>query len=175
MVIKQGLWLILAVFMTAMANGQQNDRDTTRRQRVGINRDNWIAKRVTSKEFLEKVGIEGDQATKLKASMESIDKQSAKLSEDIKQAAIKQAEIAKKVLSEPGANVDEIMKIIEQIGKWRTEQAKLATQRLVVIRDNLTAEQRAKASAILMDEQKKGRETKERAAQPNRPAAPKGW
>jgi hypothetical protein len=175
MVIKQGLWLILAVFMTAMANGQQNDRDTTRRQRVGINRDNWIAKRVTSKEFLEKVGIQGDQATKLKASMESIDKQSAKLSEDIKQAAIKQAEIAKKVLAEPGANVDEIMKIIEQIGKWRTEQAKLATQRLVVIRDNLTAEQRAKASAILMEEQKKGRETKERTAQPNRPAAPKGW
>ena len=39
-----------------------------------------------------------------------------------------------------------------------TEQAKLATKRLVVIRDNLTPEQREKASAILDEEHKKLRE-----------------
>ena len=65
--------------------------------------------------------------------------------------------------------------IIERIGTYRTEQAKLATRRLVVIRDNLTAAQREKATAILDEEQKKRREERERNTPANRPAAPKGW
>ena len=141
-------------------------------------RGNWVAKRVLSKDFMEKVGIQGEQAAKIKAALDALDKQSAKLDEQIQHEATRQAEIAKHVLTEPGASVDEIMTIIARIGTYRTEQAKLAIQRLVVIRDNLTAEQREKASAILNEEVKKGKEerdTREHNALQNRPAAPKGW
>lgn len=175
----------LALFAVTAAFGQPpNEHDQTHPQR-SLNRGNWVGKRVLTKEFMDKVGIQGEQAAKLKAAFEGIDAKAVKLDELINKAAMEQAEIAKKVLAEPGANTDAIMKIIERIGQYRTEQAKLATQRLVVIRDNLTAEQREKASAILSGESKRrleeraarlAREEKERAAaQPNRPNAPKGW
>lgn len=175
----------LTLVAAAAAFGQpQNEREQTRPQR-GLNHGNWIGKRVLTKEFMDKVGIQGEQAAKLKSELEGIDAKSAKLDEVINKAALEQAEIAKKVLSEPGANTDEIMKFIERIGQYRTEQAKLATQRLVVIRDNLTAEQRKKASELIGVEGKRRgeeraarleREEKERnAGQPNRPNAPKGW
>lgn len=177
MINKYAYGLMFAVLTVSFACGQQVEKENNRRPRAGagLTHANWIANRIASKEFLEKVGIQGEQAAKLKASMEAIDKQSAKLNEQIKIAAGQQAQIAKKVLAEPGANVGEIMAIIEKIGKMRTEQAKLATQRLVVIRDNLTAEQREKASALLSEEQKKWREDKGKAAKNNRPDAPKGW
>lgn len=46
-----------------------------------------------------------------------LDAKASKLEEEINKAALEQAEIAKKVLSEPGASADEIMKIIERIGR----------------------------------------------------------
>jgi len=162
----------------------QNEREQPRVQR-SLNHGNWVGKRVLTKEFMDKVGIQGAQAAKIKAEIDLLDVKSSKLEEAIGKAALEQAEMAKKVLSEPGANTDEIMKIIERIGQYRTEQAKLATQRLVVIRDNLTAAQREKASEILNVEGKKRLEERaarvereerdHNAAQQNRPAVPKGW
>ncbi len=174
-----------ACLTAAAAFGQpQAERDQPRLPR-SLNHGNWVGKRVLTKDFMDKVGITGEQAAKLKAELEAIDAQSSKLDEGITKAAIEQAEIAKKVLAEPGAKTDEIMKIIERIGQYRIEQAKLATQRLVVIRDNLTAVQREKASALLSGEGKRRleeraarleREERERGgAQSNRPATPKGW
>jgi len=168
-------WIVCCVLMGFAVQGEPADRENMRHQRNSLTRENWISKRVMSKEFMEKIGIQGEQAKKLKADFDVLDAQSAKLNEEIKQAAARQGEIAKKVLSESGANIDELMKIIEQIGKCRTEQAKIATRRLVAIRDNLTPEQREKASALLNEEQKKEREVRERKNQaPNRLAAPKG-
>ena len=176
MITKTGKWVLFCAFVAVAAGAQQSDRDATHRQRAPSVSGNWVAKRVVSKEFMEKVGIQGEQAKKIKADLDAIDKQSSKLNEEIAKAAAQQAEIAKKVLSEPGANVDEIMKIIERIGAYRTEQAKLATRRLVVIRDNLNAEQREKASAILNEDQKKWRDARESntSTPQNKPAEAKG-
>ena len=179
------LLIALPVLACFSAWGQQNEREVPRRPRTTLNRGNWIGRRVMTQDFMDKVGIQGEQAAKLKAELDALDKQSQALDEEIGQAAQEQGEIAKRVLSEAGANTDEIMKIIERIGKSRTEQAKLATKRLIVIRDNLTPAQREKASALLNEEQKKWheeREARDKNAQPNRPAgqadrpaAPKGW
>ncbi len=177
-------FIIGLVVLAAAAFGQppQSTHEQPRMSR-SLNRGNWVGKHVLTKEFMDKVGIQGEQAAKLKAEFDALDTKASKLEEDINKAALEQAEIAKKVLSEPGANVDEIMKIIERIGQYRTEQAKLATQRLIVIRDNLTAAQREKASEILSAEGKKrledraarlDREERERSAsQTNRPSANK--
>lgn len=168
-------WIVFCLLIGFVAQGEPKDRENVRHQRTSVTRENWISKRVMSKEFMEKSGIQGDQAKKLKVDFDILDAQSAKLNDEIKQAAARQGEIAKKVLSESGANVDELMKIIEQIGKCRTEQAKIATRRLVAIRDNLTPEQREKASALLNEEKKKEHDTRERKNQvPNRPVTPKG-
>jgi hypothetical protein len=169
----------------AIATGQPQAAREQARVPRSLNHGNWVGKRVLTPEFMEKVGIRGDQAAKLKAEMDALDAKSGQLDEVINKAAAEQAEVAKKVLAEPGAKTDEIMKMIERIGQYRIEQAKLATQRLVVIRDTLTPEQRQKASELLNVEGKRRfeeraarleREEKERkGATPHRPAAPKGW
>ena len=144
---KLCVFILGACLASAAAAQQQNDREAAHRQRMmATPRGNWMAKRVMSKEFMEKVGIGGDQAQKIKAELEAIDKQSATYDQEIGAAA--------------------------------AEQAKLATKRLVTIRDNLTPEQREKAAAILMEDQKKWREERDQRdknAAPARPAAPKGW
>lgn len=172
--------------LAAVTDGQeQNNLKEPPRVSRSLNYGNWVGKRVMTQEFMEQVGLQGEQAKKLKEALEALEVKQRKLDETINQAALQQAEIAKKVLSEPGASVDEVMKIIETIGKLRTEQAKLSTQMLVAIRDSLTAEQREKANAIIVAEGQKRmreraarheREERERnAKQPVRPAAPKGW
>lgn len=170
--------------------GQNADEGQMRNEPPRISRNlnygNWVGKRVLMKEFMDQVGIGEEQAKKLKEELSQIDARSAKLEEEINKAALEQATIAKDVLSQPGASVDAIMEKIEQIGKLRTEQAKLTTLVLVAIRDNLTEEQRKKANELITAEgkkrmkermQRREREEHDRkgAQQPPRPNMPKGW
>lgn len=178
--------MVLMALAATAAMGQQNEPGAGRHApRPQLGRGNWVGKRMMTPEFLEKIGVRGEQAAKLRTQLEDLDKQALKVEEEITKAAMDQAEIAKKVLAEPGADTAEMMTLIEKIGKLRTEQAKLATKRLIIMRDNLTPEQRQKASDFIGEEQKKWREEREArekngggdrpAKQPNRPAAPKGW
>lgn len=172
------IFLLMATGLSAW--GQQADHDQARKNRAAmLGRGNWLSRRISSQEFMDKVGIQGEQAAKLKAELDALDKQSLAIEEDISKAAQDQADVAKKVLTEPGSNDEELMKQVERIGKLRTEQAKLATKRLIVFRDHLTPDQRQKVSALLTEEQKRWREEREaheKNGQNNpRPAAPKGW
>ena len=160
------------------------------------NYGNWVGKQVMNPEFMEKVDIQAEQAQKLKAEIDKIETRLKALDEEINKAALQQADIARKVLAEPGTSAEEIMKLIERIGAMRTEQAKLSTQILMVIRDNLTEEQRKKAHELITAEGQRRfkerlarREREERPprpgpnanrpprpdAPPPRPAAPQGW
>jgi seryl-tRNA synthetase len=183
--------VVLLTVTAAAAFAQRPDNNANReRPRVSrsLNYGNWVGRHIMNKEFMDQVGIADEQAKKIKEEMEKIDARLRELDETINQSALQQAEIAKKILAEPGANVDEIMKMIERIGQLRTEQAKLSTQILVVIRDNLTAEQRKKAQALIAAEGQKRftermarreKEEHERPAGPRppppRPVAPQGW
>lgn len=179
------VWIIGALLAGSAVFGQQNDRDGARHTRTAMGRGNWVGKRIMTPEFMNKIGVQGEQATKIKTQLDQLDKQTQSVENEITKSAMEQAEIAKKVLAEPGADTEEMMQLIEKIGKLRTEQAKLATKRLIIMRDNLTPEQREKASAFLSEEQKKWREEREArdknaqpnrpGPQPNRPVAPKGW
>ena len=181
------LFFVCGVLAVGVTFGQQNGDAAPRHPRT-LNRGNWVGKRVLTKEFMEKVGIQSEQAEKIKTELAALEAKSQKLEETINQEALKQAELAKKVLDEPGASIDEIMRIIERIGQYRTEQAKLAMQLMLVIRDNLTADQRKKASELLSSEGKRrmeeraaeraareAREKNEHPADKKRPAAPQGW
>ncbi len=189
---------LVLIVATASVFAQQPDavtnRERTRMSRT-LNYGNWVGKQVMNAEFMEKVGIRDEQAKKIKADMDKIDARLKELEDDIHTAALQQAESAKKLLSKPGAPVDELMEHIERIGAMRTEQAKLSTQILVMIRDTLTEEQRTKSHELIKEEGR--RRLKERMARrerderpqpdtgdgrrpprpapPPRPAAPQGW
>jgi Spy/CpxP family protein refolding chaperone len=53
---------------------------------------------------------------------------------------------------------------IEKIGKLRIEQAKLAMQRVILIRDHLTPAQRTKLNTMLEEDQIKWRAAREESA-----------
>ncbi|HPO38873.1 MAG TPA: hypothetical protein PL176_12765 [Kiritimatiellia bacterium] len=198
-------FVLVFSLVTATVIAQQPDAAANRerpRMSRSLNYGNWVGKQIMNPEFMEKVGIQDEQAQKLKTEMDKIDTRLKMLDDTINTAALQQAEIAKKVLAEPGTSAEEIMKLIEHIGAMRTEQAKLSTQILVVIRDSLTEEQRKKAHELItaegqrrLKERMARRERDERphpgpngprqppprpAAQarpagPPRPAAPQGW
>jgi hypothetical protein len=148
------LTLIFALFSVSLFAQQPNAAVNGERPRISrsLNDGNWVGKQVMNPEFMEKVGIHSGQAQKFKEEMEKIDARLKTLDEEIYAAALQQANIAKKVLAEPGRSTEELMSLVERIGAMRTEQAKLSTQILVVIRDNLTEAQRAKAHELITAE-----------------------
>ena len=184
--------LAAAAVMAAMHGFGQETRGQDgplARPARSMNYGNWVGRRVMTKEFIDKVGITGEQSAKLKTSMEGIEKKLKELESEISKLSVEQARLAKKILNEPGADAAEIMGIIEKIGSLRTAQAKANTQILINIRDTLTEDQRKTASTIIaeegrrrMRERRARRQRAERGergqpgpAAPARPAAPQGW
>ena len=100
---------------------------------------------------------------KNKVSWKKIEEQTQKLEEEIHLLARQQAELAKKVLAEPGSDTKDVMALVEKIGMLRIEQAKQSMQRVILIRDHLTPEQRTKLNALLEEDQKKWRASREEA------------
>lgn len=123
----------------------------------------WIERKVTNPEYMQKIGVSEEQAKKLKLSWKQFEEQNQKMEEEIHLLARQQAELAKKVLSQPGSDTKELMALVEKIGMLRIEQAKQAMQRVILIRDHLTPEQRTKLNALLEEDQKKWRSSREEA------------
>jgi len=121
----------------------------------------WLERKVMNPDFMKKLGISEEQSKSLRAAWKKITEQSQKLEEAIHLLARQQAELAKKVLSEPGSDTTELLNLVDKIGKLRIEQAKLAMQRVIIIRDHLTPEQRKQLSTMLEEDQKNWRATRE--------------
>jgi Spy/CpxP family protein refolding chaperone len=124
----------------------------------------WLERKVTNPEYMQKVGITDEQAKNLRAAWKKIEEQSQKVEEEIHLLAREQAELAKKVLAAEGSDTKELMAQIEKIGKLRIEQAKLAMQRVILIRDHLTPAQRTKLNTMLEEDQIKWRAAREESA-----------
>jgi Spy/CpxP family protein refolding chaperone len=121
----------------------------------------WLERKVTNPEFMKKIGITDEQATKLQEAWKLIEDQSAKIEEDIRLLARQQAEHVKKALAEEGSDTTAIMDVIEKIGKLRIEQAKMAMKRVILIRDHLTPEQRKLLGKVVEEDQQKWRAGRE--------------
>lgn len=124
----------------------------------------WLERKVTNPEYMKKIGIAEEQAENLKIAWKKLEEQNQKLEEEIHLLASRQAELAKQVLSQSGSDTKNLMALVEKIGMLRIEQAKLAMQRVIVIRDHLTPDQRTKLNALLEEDQKKWRTTREEAS-----------
>jgi len=144
----------------------------------------WIERRLLSKEFMAQAGISPEQAEKMKSALSELEKKNGALELEITAQARQQIELIKKTLLTPEGNADELMALVETIGKLRTEQAKVMTQRIVTIREHLTADQRKKIMALLAEDQKllkgarehrENRDTAKKDPTRPRPAVPQGW
>ena len=180
---KKTAWTLMCLFFAASVLGQNTNRTqhasasgqapAFRARGQGLNgvggssshgnNGFWLERKITNPEFMQKIGISDDQAKKLKVSWKQFEAQNQKLEDEIHILARQQAELAKKILSQPGSDTKELMALLEKIGMLRIEQAKQAMQRVILVRDHLTPEQRTKLNALLEEDQKKWRAAREEA------------
>jgi len=130
------------------------------------------------------IGLQADIVAKLREESHAIQTQQTELDTQIRKLALDQASRMSKLLLSSDANTNEVMKAVEEIGRLRTEQAKLAVQNLMVVRKYLTPDQIRKARELMRAQmQNKDNEVrpgkKERGATapagPPPPKPPEGW
>ena len=123
--------------------------------------DRIIDRLLANPKFVAELGLTDDTVNKLHDEMKGVQDQFIDLDAQIRKLALEQAEQMSRCLQSAEAGTNGLMKVVEEIGKQRTEQAKLAIQRLLVIRKYLTPEQIRKARELVRERmQQKERETR---------------
>ena len=137
------------------------------------------------------IGLTEEAVAKLREESRVLQAQQIDLDAQIRKLSLDQADRMSKLLLAADANTNEVMKTVEEIGRLRTEQAKLAVQHLMIIRRHLTPDQIRKARELMRERLKKNGDAapaekadaraakKEKAAAapagPLPPKPPEGW
>jgi Spy/CpxP family protein refolding chaperone len=95
------------------------------------------------------IGLQADIVAKLREESHAIQTQQADLNTQIRKLSIEQANCMSKLLLSPDANTNEVMQTVEEIGRLRTEQAKLTVRNLMIVRKYLTPDQIRKARELM--------------------------
>lgn len=123
----------------------------------GLDQGAMIVRMLSNPKFLAEVDISTEQATKLQSALKDVESKMIDLEAEIKKASLSQTEQMTKLLADTQSSPKELMATVEKIGGLRTEQAKLQIQRLVVVRENLTPDQIAKARTVMREHMEKVR------------------
>ena len=110
-----------------------------------------IDRMVANPRFTAELGLTEETGTKLREEIKGVHARSVELDERVRKLSLEQADQLAKYLQSPDAGTNGLMKLSEDIGRERTEQAKLAIERLIVIHKYLTPEQIRKAHELLRE------------------------
>jgi hypothetical protein len=94
----------------------------------------------------------------LKKRIAALDERQAVVNEAFRTAAREQIAQAAKVMADKQATTNELMELVEKIGRLHTEQAKIQTEKMLAIRDTLSTEQIQRATEVLKERTEKTRE-----------------
>ena len=148
-----------------------------------------IDRLLANAKLTKELGISDETVVKLREESRQNQNRQIDLDAQISKLSLVQHDSMTKLLWDADANTNEVMKALEEIGRLRTEQAKLAVQNLLVIRKYLTPEQISKARELMRErlqnnvaarrEKTDARPAKkEKGTQPAGPLPPKppeGW
>jgi len=107
----------------------------------------------------EVVKLTDEQREGLKKGMAALDRRRSVVAEALRVASLEQAALAAKVMADKQAATNELMELVGKIGGLRTEQARIQTERLLVIRDTLSADQIRAATDLAQKRVERMRET----------------
>jgi len=113
---------------------------------------NFIERYVLSPEFRAEHRVTDAQAKKIKTELDALEKEVIRLETEVAGLARQQADAVRRLMDAPAVSEKELFTLIEKICNDRMAQAKIAMKRLVVIRNNLTPEQRKHAMNKLVEE-----------------------
>lgn len=153
----------------------------------GFDQNMLLLRLMDDPETAQAIKLTEAQKEALKTGSQALDERQTMVNEALRIAALEQATLAAKVMADKQASSDDLMAQVEKVGALRIEQAKIQTEKLLVIRDTLTAEQIRAAGDLATQRMAKMRERmRERTRQrPERgadnprnaplPQRPKGW
>ncbi len=152
---------LLLFILTVISTLQAQEADHERNRGFGGNPPHRemqhlrFAKYILSEKCVQEARITPAQVESLKKEFDLLDQKMIEISTQIEEASKRQAQVSIKVLTTPGDDGREMMKMTEDIGRLRTEQAKLSVKVLMVIRDNLQPQQCAKVVQLMNEEREK--------------------
>lgn len=116
----------------------------------------WVARMLADKASLEKIGVTDEAlSAKLIAELKPLREQGDVLEKKIREVSREQFKMMQGLLKDKGADPKAVMDKIDEVAKLRAEQGRLSVRSLVVLRDNLSPEQLAKAREFVLE---RGRE-----------------
>ena len=162
-----GLVLIAATASAALSvMGQQQKRPAGQQERRpggtmnrrmapggmmggGFDQSMFLLRVMDDPAMAETLKLTDEQKDAFKKGTTALDERKAVVREALNIAALEQAAVAAKIMADKQASTDELMALVEKIGGLKTEQAKIQTEKLLVIRDTLTDEQIRSASEVV--------------------------
>ncbi|GEM_PF-1386373 len=109
-------------------------------------------------ETAQVIKLTDEQKDVLKRGSQALDERQTGVSEALRIAALEQVALAAKVMADKQATTNELMELVAKIGGLRTEQARIQTEKLLLIRDTLSAEQIQGANAAVQAQAEQMRE-----------------
>ncbi len=128
----------------------------------GLDQSMLLLRIMDDPETAKAINLTAVQREALQKGTKALDDRMTVVSESLRVASLEQAALAAKVMADKQAATNELMTLVQKIGGLRTEQANIQTEKLIVIRDTLSAEQIRAASAAA---QKKMEEIRARMKQ----------
>jgi Spy/CpxP family protein refolding chaperone len=119
----------------------------------GGSQEGLIARLLRRDEAVKQLGLTEEQAAKLKEKATALEQKRARLKGELDRAAMEQA----KLLTDEPVQAEALMAAVEKTGKLRTAMAKLRVQELLLVKNGLTPEQRAKLRELAAQRTKEWR------------------
>ena len=116
----------------------------------------WVARMLSSKTTLEKIGV-ADEALrdKIIAMIAPLKDKGDALDKKIRDIAFEQAEMTRALFDDKTRDPKPVMDKIGEVAKLRAEQARISVKAMLMLRENLSAEQLEKAKTVIFE---RGRE-----------------
>lgn len=116
----------------------------------------WVPRMLSSKANLEKIGVTDEALrTKLLGELKPLKEQGDQLEQKVREISREQAQLMRGLLNDKGSDPKAVMDKIDEVAKLRAEQGRLSVKAMLVLRDNLSPEQLAKAREYILE---RGRE-----------------
>ncbi|MCX7591613.1 MAG: Spy/CpxP family protein refolding chaperone, partial [Kiritimatiellae bacterium] len=134
-------------------------------------REDFLFKRLLSRELAESLGLSEEQREKLRTGLEELHEKQVELSRQLARSARLQAAR----LTEQKVDEEAVMREVEESGRLRTEIAKLRMRALLLVRATLTPEQFRALRDVIGGQLRQKRDREDGGAAGERREGPPGW
>jgi len=112
----------------------------------------WVPRMLANKASLEKIGVTDEALrTKLLAEFKPLKEQGDVLEQKIREISQEQVQLMRALFQDKGSDPKAVQDKIDEVAKLRAEQGGLSVKAIVVLRDNLSPEQLAKAREFILE------------------------